>query len=202
MLRNANDPGVQLLQAAGEYLPFAGHRFDLATAALSFHWLHRDRLLAEARRVLRPSGWLVIYDNFFFGQMKENPDFERWVKEEYLTRYPTPQRESQPLTDEAANGYGFLFVERERYANEVMFSADELSSYLMTQTNVVAAVRAGKGSPEDAYAWLTDSVKPLFPQRRCNFRFGGYVWYLRPNRSRLTQPGDTLCIAAPDDGAQ
>ncbi|HEU4760159.1 MAG TPA: class I SAM-dependent methyltransferase, partial [Dehalococcoidia bacterium] len=168
-------------QAAGEHLPFADHRFDLATVALSFHWLHRGRFLPEARRVLRPSGWLVIYDNFFLGQMKENAEFERWEKEEYLTRYPPPPRDSHPLTDEAAASHGFLFVRRETYANEVTFSADELSSYLMTQTGVVAAIQGGNESPEYVYAWLVDSTKPLFPQQRCNFRFGGHIWYLRPN---------------------
>jgi SAM-dependent methyltransferase len=181
MLCNANEPGVQLIQAAGEHLPFADHRFDLATVALSFHWLNRDRLLPDTRRVLRPSGWLVIYDNFFLGQMEENPGFERWHKGEYLTRYPSPPRDSQPLSDEAAADRGFLFVGREGYSNVVTFSAEELSSYLMTQTNVLAAMQAGSEGPEDVYAWLLGSVKRLFPRRRYRFAFGGPISYLRPN---------------------
>ena len=179
MLDYAQDPSVQFLQAAGESLPFADHRFDLATAALSLHWLDRDRFLAEARRVLRPSGWLVIYDNFFLGRMRENSDFERWTKEEYLTRYPVPPRDNRPLTPEVAGRHGFLCVEEETYTNDVTFSFDELSSYLMTQTNVLAAIQVGTERREEVCGWLANSVKPLFPRQQCSFCFGGYIRYLR-----------------------
>ncbi len=180
MLDNATDRGVGFLRASGEYLPFRGHQFDLATVALSFHWLDRCRFLVEAWRVLRPSGWLVIYDNFFYGQMLENPEFEQWAKGAYLMRYPLPPRDSQPLTEEVAANHGFLFVDRETYTNEVSFCAEDLTAYLTTQTNVIAAIRAGKETPGDASAWLMESVNPLFPVQQCTFRFGGYVWYLRP----------------------
>ena len=186
MLDYAQDPSVQFLRAAGESLPFADHRFDLATAALSFHWLDRDRFLAEARRVLRPAGWLVIYDNFFLGRMRENSDFEP-RHEEYLTRYPLPPRHNRPLTPEVAGRHGFLFVKEETYTNEVTFSSEELASYLMTQTNVLAAIQAGTEDREEIYRWLANSVKPLFPRRLCDFCFGGYIRFL----SRQAEPKES-----------
>jgi SAM-dependent methyltransferase len=179
MLNEAHDSSVQFVQASGESLPFAPHRFDLVTVALAFHWLDRDRFLAEARRVLRTSGWLVIHDNFFLGRMKENPKFERWQTEEYLKRYPVPPRDNRPLTPEVAGRHGLLFLKEEWYTNDVTFSSAELSSYLMSATNVLAAVQAGTEDREEIRGWLADSVGPLFPRQRCTFCFGGYIRYLR-----------------------
>jgi len=62
----------------------------LVTVALAIHWFERSRFLTEAKRVLNPSGWLIIHDNGFFGEMKENPEHERWYSEDYL--HATPAR--------------------------------------------------------------------------------------------------------------
>ncbi len=70
--------GLRYVVAAAEALPLAEGVFDLLTVALAFHWFERERFLAEARRVLRPEGWLVIYNNGFSGTMRENADFARW----------------------------------------------------------------------------------------------------------------------------
>jgi ubiquinone/menaquinone biosynthesis C-methylase UbiE len=51
---------VAYVAGAGEALPLAGERFDLVTVASAFHWLDRERFLAEARRVLVESGWLAV----------------------------------------------------------------------------------------------------------------------------------------------
>ncbi len=58
--------------------------------------------------------------------------------------------------------HGFRLVERESYANEVSFSVEELASYLMTQSNVVAAVESGTESLESVHAWLVGSLTPMF----------------------------------------
>ncbi len=55
--------------SSAERLPFLDASFDLLTVALAFHWFDRDPFLTEARRVLSPNGWLVIYDNAFLAVM-------------------------------------------------------------------------------------------------------------------------------------
>lgn len=54
--------GVVVPRVAGraEALPFADGTFDLVTAGQCWHWFDRPRAAAEARRVLRPGGALVI----------------------------------------------------------------------------------------------------------------------------------------------
>lgn len=170
---------VGYVEATAEDLPFDVGSFDLVTVSSAFHWFDRDRFLSEARRVLRPSGWLVVYDNFFFGRMKENVEFERWHRNRYLTRYPSPPRDRQPLTDEEAEDHGFSFAGREEYVNDVCFSVAELAGYLETQSNVVAAVEEGAENLEEVHEWLTKSLITLFPDPAATFEFGGYVWYLK-----------------------
>jgi hypothetical protein len=129
--------------------------------------------------VLNPGGWLIIYDKGFFGEMKENPEHERWYREDYLARYPSPPRNEEPFTEDECRKHGLRLVERERYTNEVSFSAEELTSYLMTQSNVVVAIESGAESLESARTWLTSSLASMFRRPRGTFLFGGVIEYFR-----------------------
>ena len=173
------EAGVQYVEASAEDLPFADGSFRLVTVALALHWFERSRFLTEASRVLNPGGWLIIYDNGFFGVMKENPEHERWYREDYLARYPSPPRNKGPLTEDECRKHGLRLVERERYTNEVSFSAEELTSYLMTQSNVVVAIESGAESLESVRTWLTSSLAPMVRRPRGTFLFGGVIEYLR-----------------------
>ncbi len=178
--------GVEYVEAPAEDLPFADGSFDLLTVSSAFHWFDRGRFLSEARGVLRPEGWLVVYDNAFRGEMKENPDFETWFRERYLTRYPTPTRDRRPFGDDDARRHGFRFLGREDYENDVRFSVEELARYQETQSNVIAAVEEGSEDIEEVHAWLLGSLTPLFlGGAQATFVFGGYIWYLRPLKRRV-----------------
>src|SRR5438552_1476833 len=64
-------PTVCYHVVAAEHIPFREKHFDLATVALGFHWFDQDGFLAETARVLKPGAWLVIYTNWFSGEMAE-----------------------------------------------------------------------------------------------------------------------------------
>src|ERR687898_1005074 len=53
--------------------------------------------------------------------MKENPEHERWYREDYLARYPSPPRNKERLTEDECRKHGLRLVERERYTHEVSF---------------------------------------------------------------------------------
>jgi SAM-dependent methyltransferase len=56
---------VLAVQGDSERLPFAPASFDIVTCANSFHHYPRqDRAIAEMRRVLKPSGRLMIIDGY------------------------------------------------------------------------------------------------------------------------------------------
>jgi ubiquinone/menaquinone biosynthesis C-methylase UbiE len=177
-------PQVHYAQARAEALPFANHSFPLVTTALAFHWFERQKFLAEARRVLRPRGSLVIYNNSFRGIMKENPSFHSWGPQSYLKRFPTPPRDSKPLSLEEARHLGFRFIEQDQFDNEVRFAPEDLVAYLTTQSNVVAALDEGRESLASAYAWLLAEVRPFFGDSLGTFLFGTMAWYLEKEGAR------------------
>ena len=180
MLNEAqHDPHIRYLCASAEQIPLPDASFDLITVALAFHWFDRPRFLIEANRLLRSSGWLVLYSNGFTGTMVENSAFEDWNWNTYVARYPIPPRNDQPLTESETQRYHFRFVKQEQYRNDISFSPEELTNYLMTQSNVIASVEQGSESSEDVYAWLASEVTPLFQKPKGTFRFGGTVEYLQ-----------------------
>lgn len=61
----ARVPGVQVRLGVAEALPYPERHFDLVVSTTSFdHWRDQGTGLAECRRVLRPSGRLVLVDQF------------------------------------------------------------------------------------------------------------------------------------------
>ena len=173
------DTTLKYVGAKAEELPFADSAFDLVMVALAFHWFERERFLAEARRVLRTDSWLVIYNNGFLGTMTENPAFAHWLRDSYITRYPSPPRRSEPFTEEDAAKLGFDFARREHYQSDVVFGLQELVAYLLTQSNLIAVIEEGSESIEGVRAWLNRELAPLFPTTHGTFQFGGTIWYLQ-----------------------
>lgn len=180
MLRQAPcGPGVAYAQGHAEDLPFAAASFDVATVALAFHWLDRQRFLPEAHRVLRPGGWLVIYNNWFAGQMAENATFADWYKDVYRIRYPSPQRNRQPLSDAEAAAAGFDVLFRDNLSHWLAFDVEGLTEYLMTHSNVISVVAKGRETYADIRAWLVRQLTPLLPAPTATFLFTSYVWCLQ-----------------------
>lgn len=169
---------VEYAQARAESMPFRGESVAFITCALAFHWFDRDRFLGEIWRVLDSRGKFLVYTNGFTGSMREDPEFQDWSQKEYPKRFPTPPRNSRPITREEAARKGFTLIKEERFENEISFSAKELVAYLTTQTNVVAAVREGRESLQSANRWLLKRVTPYFSAEEATFVFATRAWYL------------------------
>jgi SAM-dependent methyltransferase len=178
MLRLAPiDPQIRYVVAAAEDLPFPNAHFDLLTVCAALHWLDGTAFLREARRVLRTGGHMVIYEHAFTGTMAENPAFHSWLKHVYRKTYPTPPRTRVPMPQTAQEA-GFRPLGEESHQSTVTFSPDGLVDYLVSQSNVIAAVEGGHQVIEQVRCWLTDRVGPLFQgDEERTFLFGGPIWY-------------------------
>ena len=172
-------PAIQYIQVAAEKMAIKSDSADLLTTSMAYHWFEPEQFFAEARRVLKNGAWLIIFNNGFRGQMYKNPKFEQWVQQVYEKHYPTPPRNSVPMTSEFAQQHGFNFPYREEYQNEVEFTVEELAAYLITQSNVIAATEQGNERVEEVYEWLIMQTRPFFPAEKVTFPFSGFIWYLQ-----------------------
>lgn len=171
---------IEYLVADGVRLPLIEARFDLMTLSSAFHWLDRREFLKEAGRVLRSPGWLIVYDNYFSGQMEEEPAFQTWYRESHLKRYPPPPRAALSFTEEDSGNEGFHLAGREQYQNRISFSIAGLIDYLTTHSNVIAAVECGGEEIEEVRLWLAEQLEPLFGDtEEAVFLFHGPIWYLQ-----------------------
>ena len=175
---------IRYVQARAEAVPFPDGLVPVLSCALAIHWFAREQFLGEAWRILSDEGLLLIYNNGFTGIMREDPAFQNWSQKVYGEHFPAPARDSKPLTPEEAAASGFVFIDEEKYENEVRFTPEELVAYLATQTNVVAAVVGGRESIDSASRWLLDQVRPYFPYEKATFIFRTKAWYLRKGRFR------------------
>jgi SAM-dependent methyltransferase len=162
-----------------ERLSFSDKQFDLVTVGLAFHWFDQAKFLGEAARVLKPDGWLVGYNNGFNGEMSENTEFRQWAWEVYPKRFPTPPRRGQGVSEELISPHGFHLAGTEKFANEELMTAEQLTAYLLTQTNVISAVESGITPLAEAAAWIEMGVTPFFEGRRGTMKFSGTIWFMR-----------------------
>ena len=140
------DSRIDYLRCPSEVLPLPDQSFGLLTVSSGLHWFERNAFLAEAYRILQPRGWLVIYDNFFSANLQGNPGFRPWFVSTYFQRFPTPPRDNRPLDHRSARHAGFQLVKEENYGNVVYFDRKQLIDYLLTQTNVIAAIERGEAT--------------------------------------------------------
>jgi SAM-dependent methyltransferase len=178
------NPRIQYIEAPAEDLPLPSASFDLVTAGLAFHWFDRNRFLAETRRVLKPGGWLVTYGAAFGGRMDGNDDYERWNREQYVRRYPTPPRNVAPFADDDARLAGFLRERREEFTHLVELNPEQLVAYLTTQSNIIAAAEGGAEDIASIADWLLMSVRPLFRTAVAAFPFDCGFGLFRKQDSR------------------
>ena len=166
--------------AVAEQLPFAANEFDVLTLSQVCHWLDRERFFAEARRVLRRTGWLLIYDAYFSALSAANPDFQTWHRETYLQKYPSPARSWFALPADDAEALGFELRQAERLPHTISFTLEQLVEYLLTQSNIIAAVEDGAEEIAEVRRWLRQQLGPFFADSSAvDFIFNVSIWHLQ-----------------------
>lgn len=183
MLKRAPLPEkIQYKLAPAEKQPFADNTFELITVSSGVHWFNIEAFLRETHRLLKHDGWLVIYENHFIAEMDGQPAFPNWFKEVYLKTFPSPPRNNSfDWSDTNLGQYHFRMANEEIFTNPVQLTREQLILYFTTQSNIIAAVESGKTNYEAVEDWLSESLRPFFPDptEPQTIHYGNWIKYIQ-----------------------
>jgi SAM-dependent methyltransferase len=180
MLRHAcRVSGVRYVASAAEAPPFRPGTFGLVVACGSIDWVDRSRFVPRAAELLERGGWLVPLDFGDTGRSPDVPGLARWYDEVFQRRYPRPASTDPMVTAGEAARHGFEAPVQRGFASVASFTARQYAAFLMTESNVIAAVEYGSEREGDVRAWLESELLSLFGDGPRPVAFSGYVQALR-----------------------
>jgi ubiquinone/menaquinone biosynthesis C-methylase UbiE len=177
MLRHAPPrPNVRYQLGMAEQLDFGTGEFDLVSVGSALHWFDQTRFFAQCQAVLSKTGVLAVYNDHFTTHMEGAAAFNRWMRTRLANRYPTPLRGMKDMDERKAIEAGFLIAHRSSFNHLVPFSRDGLIAYLLTRSNTLACIHAGKEAAAAISDWLSEELAPFLPNGvtgsfifKCNF---------------------------------
>jgi SAM-dependent methyltransferase len=180
MLRRARRArGVRYVASGAEEPPFPARTFDLVVACGSIDWVDRSRFLPRAAELLVRGGWLVPLDFGDTGRSPEVPALARWYEGVFHARYPRPASNDPIVTAGEAGRHGFDAPLLRDFASVASFTARQYAAFLMTESNVIAAIEYGSEAEDRVRAWLESELLSLFGEGPRLVAFSGYVQALR-----------------------
>jgi SAM-dependent methyltransferase len=170
---------LQYLASSAEALPFRGGCFDLIAACGSMDWVDRARFVPRAADLLVKGGWLVPLDFGDLGQSAAVPGLGRWYQDVFHRAYPRPPTRDPLITGAEAADYGFGEPVYQSFASSWTFTSAQYADFLMTESEVTAAVEYAGQAADRVRAWLLGELAALFGGAPREVAFGGYIQALR-----------------------
>jgi len=166
------------MAARAEALPVRSGSIDLMTAAGSLNYADLDLFFPEARRVLKDTGTLVVYDFSQGRSFSTNGDLDKWF-DQFLARYPAPPDPINRLDPEilARIANGMRLTAHEHFEIGLPITPGFYVDYIMTETNISYAVAHG-AAESDIRAWCEASLAQVFAGQEREVLFRGYIAYL------------------------
>lgn len=165
-------PSAGFVVGTAEEIPLCDRSVDLITAAGSLNYAKLDLFFREAARVLMPDGALAVYDFSPGRSFRDETSLDEWFSS-FHGRYPQPRHEARKLSPEilAESSPGFRVQSHRQFEIGITLTPTFYVDYMMTETNVAAAVRSGVPYSE-IKSWCTETVAPVWngPEREVLFR--------------------------------
>ena len=126
----------------GTYFELKKHgKFDLISNCMAFHWFEPELAITSYKAASNKGAIWLIY-NFSFGGHETSGAFNKWFKNLYLKKYPTPQRNKtilkNPIQDQCLR-----LIKEDCGWIPLEFNTELLVGYLSTQSNIEHALNVG-----------------------------------------------------------
>ena len=132
----------------------------LLTAAGSFNYADISACFSEAKRVLSREGLLVVYDFSPGRSSAQCAALDSWYSK-MLQRWPKPNDGVREVSEATFESAPLRLVADETFVVSIDFELDGYLDYLMTESNVGAAVRTG-ASLTEIRSWCEEGLHQLF----------------------------------------
>ena len=124
--------------------------------------------------MLAPGGVLLVYD---FGpgiRFRGESGLEQWFAA-FSERYPAPAHEARELNPEilAQQNTAFAITHAEPFEIAVPLAPEFYLRYMLTETNVAAAVRSGVPRAE-IESWCSETLGSIWRRQERDVLFRGY----------------------------
>ncbi|MGY2803956.1 class I SAM-dependent methyltransferase [Bradyrhizobium sp. USDA 4506] len=126
---------IRFVRSSSEDLPEQASLFHIATAASSFHWMERDRVLAKLRRMLERDGCVAIIDRERYGSKPDGWITAMWneMRDFWGGSFPAGPGTVRQMTVShremlSASAFNEITELRHYYAHE--WNIDDLLGYL------------------------------------------------------------------------
>ena len=178
-------PGCDFIVGAAERLPFADTSIDLVTAAGSLNYVDLDAFIPEAARVLTRDGVLLVYDFSPGRTFRQRAGLDDWFRS-FQQRYPPLPYEARPLDPAILTSvHPLLHLKHgEDFALVLPMIRSAYVDYMLTETNVAAAIRSG--TPEsEIRSWCETSLSETWNDTEQDIVFQGYFAVLTCGEQEL-----------------
>ncbi len=163
MLNQARSvPGVHYLQARAERLSLRDATCGLVTAGAALHWFEQEQAMNEVTRILRPGGGFIVYTDWYGGELRGETGLQQWMETEYWPDFPSPERH-RFLFQALIEKHGLEFAGAEEFECDFRMEAEAFAEYLLSQSNAIEAIAAGKATAEDTKQRILDGTSEWFP---------------------------------------
>jgi SAM-dependent methyltransferase len=167
-------PSATFVVGSAEAIPLCSRAVDLITAAGSLNYADLDLFFPEAARVLTPQGTLLVYDFSAGRSFRHATSLDDWFSS-FHQRYPPPANEARELSPAilADLSSGFHLDAHRQFEIGITLAPEFYLDYVMTETNVAAAVRNGVPQSE-IRSWCAETLAPVWNGARREVLFRGY----------------------------
>ncbi len=153
-------PGALFVAGPGEQLPIRAQTIDVITAAGSLNFMDLDRFSHEAARVLKADGLVVAYDFATGCRCASAPNLAAGYAN-FATRWSRPTADRTAIDLKVLNEGTFEVLATESFVVTLNMGLDRYVDYLMTETNVAAAVLRGENASA-IRTWCATTFAPTF----------------------------------------
>lgn len=156
-------PQARFVVGAAEAIPIDRGVIDIITAAGSLNYVARlDCFFSEAERVLSPGGIVLVYDFTAGSRFRDSMLLAEWT-EVFTARYPLPVTEGRSLSPAILGKVDprFRLIAARELTLALSLTPSFYVDYMMTETNVAAAMR--RGIPEgEIRSWCEGTLAPVW----------------------------------------